>query len=207
MIGTSYNLLPQDGADYAAELIARFRKIVILLFVMSVFALIVNVIEAIMYGGFGLVWVPGLYWVLIGCGYYGATRRTYTYVLAFYIGSFILLILTAIWICVAFYDISILAALQGICTGYNADCSVNITAVIALIVIALIFYCIQFVVLIYALILCHKLRPLIQRPGVVVTTQIVTQPVVTYQQPSYGTGPAPAYQQPPAYGQPQQTTY
>jgi len=187
--------------------IAKFQKVLIGLFIISVLAFIFNIAEASYYGGYGFIWVPLLYWALLFCGFYGAHKRQAGLLLVWFIITIILICLIGIWLIVAFIA---LAAIADLCAGIaKGFCTYDIGAIIGLYVIAIVLNAMEFGVSIFALVLCHRIRPMItpQTTQVVVVQQqvqpgvVYAQPGVVYAQPQ----PGVVYAQQPGvvYAQPQ----
>jgi len=180
---TNHQFFTQQETDETGKIITRFEKVLLVLFIMSVFALIVNIAEAALYGSFGFFWLPILYWGLLFCGFYGAWKRIYLLIIIFFIGAIVILVLTGIWWIVAFATMGELAAF---CRGFGG-CVYNVPAIIVLYVIDLIFYGVEFGLLVYALVLCNKFRNVVkgQTGTTMVTTttsNVVTQQVVVVAQ-------------------------
>jgi len=182
---TNHQFFTQQETDETGKIITRFEKVLLILFLLSIFALVINIAEAALYGSFGFFWLPILYWGLLFCGFYGGWKRIYLLIIIFFIGAIVVLVLTGIWWIVAFVDMGALAA---ICHGF-AICAYNVPAIIALLVIDLIFYGVEFGFLVYAVVLCNKFRAVLRGPDatttVVTTTTtqnvVMAQPVVVVQ--------------------------
>jgi len=177
------------ASDSVEQIAFKFQRICGILLIIGALDLIINIAFSAVYGFFGFIWLPFFFVIVFVLGFLGARQRNALFLIIYFIGSIIILVLAAILLLDYIYNMTVISQaiqelnLLGITTLNN-----QFHAALGLILVVFFITLVYFAFHAVSLQLAWRLRQLLigstvsvtGQPTVVVTGQpvVMTQPMM-----------------------------